>query len=376
MSNDYFFNLTLTTDTDCEVYLEGVKQLQLLKGIAQVLSLSPGKYMLKFVSIENPNNTQNVEFEMPEKDSMCAVRFDTRFNEKSRKNPIKIEPLNIAGVAALLALAVMSIILIAQHSNKANEENLQTNLLPVDSALTFTVKGVPFTMKPVKGGSFVMGESGYDKGPAHTVQLSGFWMGETEVTQLLWEVVMRTSIIEQLNKEGRSNYYGQGADYPMYCVSYWEAEDFCEKLNDLLLDQLPSGYHFTLPTEAQWEFAAKGGNHHDNYYYSGSNYRYDVMCVSCSGSCKVKQRQPNTLGIYDMTGNVWEWCSDLYGNYSLTEQIDPKGPSSGLARVRRGGSNDYDLPVYHRNDQPGFRLENTGFRLVLTTCDNSNGEKQ
>lgn len=375
MNNDYFFNLTLTTDTDCEVYLEGVKQLQLEKGTAQVLSLSPGKYLLTFVSVNNPNNSRNVEFEMPEKDSMCAVRFDTRVNDRPQRKPIKIETLNIVGAAALFALAVISIILIAQHFNKANKEKLLTDVVPVDSALTITIKGVPFIMNPVKGGSFVMGEPGYDEGPAHTVQLSGFWMGETEVTQLLWEAVMKTSITEQLNKEGKSHYYGQGADYPMYYVSYWEAESFCKKLNDLLSDQLPSGYQFALPTEAQWEYAAKGGNHHDDYRYSGGNYYSDVMCPSCSGSSKVKQKQPNTLGLYDMTGNVWEWCSDLYGSYSLAEQIDPKGPSSGPERVRRGGSNNNDLYVYYRNKQPGFRLEDTGFRLVLTPCDNSNSEK-
>lgn len=216
-------------------------------------------------------------------------------------------------------------------------------------AKTYTVNGVSFTMKYVEGGTFTMGctsEQGGDceddETPIHSITLSDFLIGETEVTQALWEAVMGTTVREQRDKA--NPFYpmqGEGASYPMYYVSWNEAVEFCNKLNEKLRNQLPSGCRFALPTEAQWEYAARGGNKSQHYKYAGSNTLGNVAWYegnSSSTTHPVKGKQANELGLYDMSGNVYEWCSDWKGNYNSSTQTNPKGPSSGSDRVLRGGS--------------------------------------
>lgn len=242
----------------------------------------------------------------------------------------------------------------------------------------FTVNGVTFKMIYVEGGTFTMGctsEQGGDceddEKPIHSVTLSDFCIGETEVTQALWESVMGTTVREQRDKADPSwPIPGEGASYPMYYVNWNEAVEFCNKLNEKLRSQLPSGYRFALPTEAQWEYAARGGNNSRHYKYAGSNSIGAVAWYtdnSSSATHPVKGKQANELGLYDMSGNVWEWCEDWDGSYSSSAQTDPKGPSSGSYRVLRGGSWYFDaglsrvsrrfslIPVY-RGDDRGFRL--------------------
>jgi formylglycine-generating enzyme required for sulfatase activity len=178
-----------------------------------------------------------------------------------------------------------------------------------DSNKEFTVNGVSFTMVKVDGGTFKMGatseqgsDAEEDEKPAHSVTLSSYWIGQTEVTKALWNAVMGTN--PSLSK---------GDELPVENVSWKDCQKFIKKLNQL------TGETFRLPTEAEWEYAARGGNKSKGYKYSGSNDLGTVAWSSNNSLPKthpVATKQPNELGIYDMSGNVYEWCNDYYDSYS------------------------------------------------------------
>lgn len=213
----------------------------------------------------------------------------------------------------------------------------------------------------VEGGTFTMGatsEQGSDaygnEKPTHQVTLSSFSISRYEVTQEEWYAVMRAN---------SSNF--KGDKRPVENVSWDDCQTFLRILNAI------TGKQFRLPTEAEWEFAARGGNKSRGYKYAGSN---DINSVAwCAENSNgqthpVGQKSPNELGLYDMAGNVWEWCSDWYGDYSSSSQMNPQGPLSGYFRVHRGGScfhfsrrcrisyrNNYRIPEGNGN-LLGFRL--------------------
>jgi formylglycine-generating enzyme required for sulfatase activity len=189
-------------------------------------------------------------------------------------------------------------------------------------------------MVQVEGGTFIMGctaEQGEDcrdnELPAHSVTLNSFKISKYEITQKQYESVMGT------NPSNNAN----GDNYPVENISWDDAQEYCRRLSD------STGKQYRLPTEAEWEYAARGGNQSQGYKYSGSNNLNSVGWYydnSGSNSSTVGQKSPNELGIYDMSGNVWEWCSDWYGAYSAEVQTNPTGPSSGSHKVRRGGGWD------------------------------------
>ena len=220
----------------------------------------------------------------------------------------------------------------------------------------------PPEMVYVEGGTFTMGatsEQGsdaYDKEkPAHSVTLDGYYIGKYEVTQKLWKAVM-----------GSNPSDFKGDNLPVENVSWDDVQEFLRKLNAM------TGKNYRLLTEAEWEFAARGGNSSRGYKYSGSNNIDDVAWYDGNSGDSphvVGTKSPNELGIYDMSGNVWEWCQDWYGSYSSSSQRNPQGSNSGSDRVFRGGCwNDGArvCRVSHRDYYtPDNRYYNLGFRLAL-----------
>lgn len=237
----------------------------------------------------------------------------------------------------------------------------------------FTVNGVTFTMVFVESGTFTMGataeqqEPSDDEKPPHRVTLTkDFYIGETEVTQALWKAVMGftpTATGSQWSTE-----CGLGDDFPAYFIGYEDVQQFISQLNSL------TGAQFRMPTEAEWEYAARGGSKSKGYQYSGSNNIGDVAWYGINSGDKthaVKTKKANELGLYDMSGNVCEWCSDWEGDYISSPAVDPTGPGSGVKRVCRGGSWGYiagNCRVARRYGYDSSTRGSTfGFRLVLSS---------
>lgn len=216
--------------------------------------------------------------------------------------------------------------------NAMNQDEATVSEPSAPDVKTYTVNGVSFKMVEVQGGTFTMGgtseqggEANANELPTHQVTLSSYYIGMTEVTQELWEAVMGSN--------PSSNY---GMQNPVENVSYFDCIQFVNELNQ------KTGESFSLPSEAQWEFAARGGLFSKGYKYSGSNDLNSVAWYDRNSHGKsqpVASKAPNELGIYDMSGNLMEWCMDSYGTYKSEPQTNPDGnlgESSEL--VRRGGS--------------------------------------
>lgn len=225
-----------------------------------------------------------------------------------------------------------------------------------DKNTTFTnTIGMEFVL--VKAGTFQMGSTtgDGDEKPVHSVTISkDYYIGKYEVTQKQWVAVMGSN---------PSNWTGD--NLPVEKVSWNEVQEFITKLNTL-----ENTDKYRLPTEAEWEFAARGGNDSKGYTYAGSNTIGDVAWnFDASGKThEVGTKISNELGIYDMSGNVWEWCSDLYGSYSSDAVTDPSGASTGSLRVHRGGSwggSAVNCRIAYRNNyNPSYGSSARGFRIV------------
>ena len=285
-----------------------------------------------------------------------------------------------------------------------------------NSVITVTAKGVSFKMIRVQGGTFTMGatnEQGSDayddEKPAHQVTLSTYYIGETEVTQELWNAVMGSNpsvFAPKKQNASQCSYDAFVADAkrlnakkpgavkiptrqewdaamvttsgslkcPVEQVNWDDCQEFIRRLNQL------TGRTFRLPTEAEWEYAARGGSKSRGYKYAGGNdintvawydkNAYDKGVSSPDyGTHVVKTKSPNELGLYDMSGNVHEWCQDWYGDYSAGAQTNPKGPATASNRVYRGASwhcTARDCRVSDRyGGYPDGGYNNIGLRLVL-----------
>jgi len=228
------------------------------------------------------------------------------------------------------------------------------------SLITYTesVDGVSFKMVAIPGGTFSMGSNNgsSDEQPVLNVSLSAYYMGETEVTQALWQAVMGTN----------PSYHKDCDQCPVEQVSWDDAQRFIRNLNQL------TGKRYRLPTEAEWEYAAKGGQ---SYTYSGSNVIKEVAWYDGNSKGEthpVKQKRANGYGLFDMTGNVWEWCADWYAAdyYSKSHDKNPEGPSTGNRQVLRGGSWDYSSEgcrVANRSgNNPSYSSIDDGLRLAVS----------
>lgn len=235
--------------------------------------------------------------------------------------------------------------------------------LPVTppQSVTINANGVEFTMILVEGGTFMMGATEEqlefacrNEYPAHEVTLWSYYIGQTEVTQALWLAVMGEN----------PSVANDNLNCPVDNVTLFDCAKFVDKLTEL------TGYVFRMPTEAEWEFAARGGNLSHHYVYAGSNDVSQVAWYNEVSGVKthpVALLQPNELGLYDMSGNVCEWCQDWYVNYNDAPETNPVGPESGTENVYRGGSwlhtpvgcrvsSRYDLDPHESADNLGLRI--------------------
>ena len=260
---------------------------------------------------------------------------------------------------------------------KEIQEQLNLQIQPfvqkLGSSLYVNLFPVQFKLIEVEGGSFLMGAQQSDPNEenyhpladveasyVHKVTLDTFFVGETVVTQDQWKAVMG---------DDERCFEFDGDNYPAVSINWNDCQRFIQRLNKM------TGLKFRLPTEAEWEFAARGGNKSRGYAYSGSNEMNKVGWTDHSRDRRlhpVKMKRPNELGIYDMSGNVWEWCSDWFeGGYSYKEQINPKGPASSRFndRVIRGGSwddNPWHSYVFQRFAcRPDETLNDCGLRLAI-----------
>ena len=340
-----------------------------------------------------PSNSNNGEAYQPN-----PSHFETRGNERvSPMVPVQNKKENIEEFQPTLP----------QSDNNETDEGTmfddgkkqktplptprQCQPLSSSTDLSFTVNGFSFVMKRVEGGEFWMGahckklgllgknpdnsipnydnDAEKDESPVHQVKLDSYYIGETVVTQALWKAVMGLSLRQQRDKINPSWLMrGEGDYHPMYYVNRNDCLLFIDRLKAM------TGRKFRLPTEAEWEFAARGGNAGKGYRYSGSNDLDKVAWFSVNSAVKanpVMTKQPNELGLYDMSGNVWEWCSDFYGHYYDLRQINPSGASEKGEKgyVIRGGGWDVSAPscrVSKRDAREStFRGVYVGFRLAM-----------
>ena len=267
------------------------------------------------------------------------------------------------GILLLCIFAVTAFFAFSRDEKEVTGRNSEEGARGKVFTETFTVNAVQFKMVRVKGVTFQMGDTSeqgsdaYDKEyPVHSVTLSDYYIGQTEVTQELWEAVMGSN----------PSYFEGDNQCPVENVSWNDCQEFIKKLNRL------TGKNFRLPTEAEWEYAARGGNKSKGYKYSGSNDADAVAWYEKNSGGKthpVETKQSNELGLYDMSGNVWEWCQDRYGKYSSHSQNNPKGANTGSERVLRGGCG-YSIARHVQvsirgSNTPDYRRYNFGLRLAL-----------
>jgi formylglycine-generating enzyme required for sulfatase activity len=229
-------------------------------------------------------------------------------------------------------------------------------------SFTESVKGIDFIMVAIKGGTFRMGsyEGRSVEKPVHSVDIDGFYLCDVEVTQALFKSVMEYNVSKNI-----------GDELPVERVKWNEAIEFIQKLNVI------TGKKYRLPTEAEWEYAASTDPSGFKNNWSGTNLEkklgdYAWYDANSDGKTHpVKQKNANGWGLFDMTGNVWEWCSDWFGEYTNNSHNNPTGPSSGTTRVNRGGGCDDDAPysrVSNRDDyNPDENIPNVGFRIAHST---------
>jgi formylglycine-generating enzyme required for sulfatase activity len=270
--------------------------------------------------------------------------------EKKRKRSKLSLMLGLGIPLGIVLTYILSFVILSVFENYVfswQSNNTPTEVTVIEPAFVL-VEGGTFWMGSTDNGAYA------DEAPIHSVTLSSFYIGKYEVTQAEWKAIM-----------GSNPSHFKGDNLPVESVSWNDVQEFITRLSSA------TGKHYRLPTEAEWEFAARGGNQSRDYTYAGSNNIDGVAWYSGNSSNKthaVGTKSSNELGIYDMSGNVWEWCSDWYGSYSAAQQTNPTGPA-GTNRVLRGGSLADDAQIcrsaYRFSYSPSYGLSFLGFRLVF-----------
>lgn len=251
------------------------------------------------------------------------------------------------------ALTTIETIEVAHGGSKDYSFTLSNTVDPFEGQLVF-----------VKGGTFKMGDLSGDgsreETPVHQVTVNDFYMGKFEVTQSQWESIMGSN----------PSHFNGCPNCPVERVSWIDVQEFLVKLNEL------TGKSYRLPTEAEWEYAAKGGSKSRGFLYSGKNNVNFVAWYSGNSGNKtnpVGQKEPNELGIYDMSGNVWEWVNDWFNYYTETPKDNPTGPDNGDGRIVKGGSwfghAGGNRVSCRGSDEPVNKRSYIGFRIVVSAAD-------
>lgn len=298
--------LKVRADIDCNVYIDDDPRGVAESGKVFRIPLSEGQYLLRFESCANTADSIEEAIDMPDKDILHPVTLMSIQQERERKEKKSAGERNWGRIIEPTEPLM--------HLQKNKKESVE-----------FFIGGVDFRMVYVNGGTFFMGASqdqndaAGNEFPAHIVKLSDYYIGETVVTNKLYHAA-----------------YGNKGIAPYQPGSFtWDnAQEFVARLSRM------TGKTFRLPTEAEWEYAARGGIKSKGYKYSGSDNIDEVAWFDGNNSGNthpVMRKSPNELGLYDMSGNGWEWCQDWYGDYLDIEQTNPLGPNMGTERVRRGG---------------------------------------
>lgn len=348
--------LHIETDYDCLVKSFGRDLIHATVGGDNCIALPEGRHKMKFVAegYESVFDDMVIDTDELRPHDFIEVKLKDRVSKYKDENDEEFEVCRVDFKD-----------MVTKHNNENDK--------------IFRVGGVKFRMVKVEGGRFEMGataEQGNDacsdEKPPHMVELDDYYIGETVVTQELWMAVMKK---EPTENGGWTDERGRGADYPAYNVSYGDiVNGFLPELKKRLKEETGIDYDFRLPTEAQWEYAARGGRKNEWKKYSGGTI-YEVAWYEGNSGGKihpVKGKKANELELYDMSGNVWEICEDWYGRKYYRESeffivSNPKGPDIGPNHVVRGGcwwSPEEGCRVSSR----GCASENfnfCGFRLVL-----------
>lgn len=340
-----------------------IKKLGKMTGAAYVLIAEAAEYDASHIVILA--NLVNVETGQIENSSIPVVAGT--------------DPENMAKSCAYLAEVLLNIKTHTSSSSNSSTPRTstpqQTNRInyPIRSDKNYMESSMDVNMEMVwvDGGEFLMGctaeqtDCREDEKNTHRVTMDGFYIGMFEVTQAQWAKIMGTSISSQREKTSYQKTYGTGNEYPMYYITWEEAMEFCRVLSK------KTGKTYTLPTEAQWEYAARGGIANEGTKYAGGDMPDNVAWYSKNSfsTHPCGEKQANTLGLYDMSGNVAEWCKDWYSDsYSNRDTNNPKGASSGSKRIRRGGSwedSARTCRVSNRGSEfPNSRSYSIGFRVV------------
>ena len=360
-----WYNIVNISDT-LAVAVEQVKRIKEQGLVERILQQQEYSYLPLYDYSTKPTNTSldsfstdKIEKAAQTNSRICILwnqpQVQTKTESKSKRR------LWLRRTMVLVGIAGVVLGIVAYLNYRQNSPIVYKGEIPQSTIETIVVNGVEFNMVKIEGGTFRMGatsEQEYDafsrEKPVHSVTLSDYYIGETEVTQELWEAVMGSN---------PSRFKGDN-QRPVEIVDWDDCQEFIKKLNSL------TGKQFRLPTEAEWEYAARGGKYSRGYKYSGSNDVDEVAWYnSNSGETThpVATKEANELGLYDMSGNVWEWCNDWWGCYQSNSQTNPTGPSEGNSRVIRGGGWKYkDRRVSDRRLASPRHIDvGLGLRLAL-----------